>query len=135
MITSDGLKPGIVLWIDSEALESAGGVAYGRRTNPWKVRAWLVCSKITPEADTSEDQRWVLVPLFSRPSPTRKPLSTEGRSGHARWTTGEYWFDPENPWSASGSAISFASSAGGDSSKPGDRNTLDAEHLPSVVQM
>lgn len=124
MINAEELHVGIVLWLDSEALEAFGGqVCKPGVTNPSKVRPWVIVREVGP------GEYWLL-PLFGQGSWSRIPFPMKGRTGHSKWLNNPNYYDPEMTWRAPAEAITVAASCAGDTSKTWLRNEIDPRFLP-----
>ena len=78
------------------------------------------------------DKRCRMLPLYSHDGPGRDSLSTDGRTGHPKWTEGTFFFHPVQTWVASRVSIARAAAVAGDLTRSGTRNMLAEELLPQI---
>ncbi|MCA9504496.1 MAG: hypothetical protein R3F16_20920 [Myxococcota bacterium] len=111
------IRDGLVLHLDPDELEAAGGTCTG--AGPARVQGshFFVCI-----AANDESGNWV--PLFSGSGPYRDLLPDKEKVGHPRWRESTTYFHVKQVWQAPHSAVIAAAIAGGDLSKPGERNGL-----------
>lgn len=125
MITEAELVPGIVLHLDPETLMAERG-SY---TCSDEVRVqgghFFVC--LSMDGDVGS---WL--PLYSKPGVGRVKLTSDGRTGHPKWTDAPNYWHRDQVWTAPSSAVIAAAAAGGDMSRAGSRNLLDPHLLPAV---
>lgn len=117
MIAMHEIKDGLVLHLDPDELEAEGGVCTG--AGPARVQGshFFVCI-----AANEESGNWV--PLFSGAGPFRDLVPYEEKVGHPRWCESTTYFHTRQVWQAPHSAVVAAAIAGGDLSRPGERNAL-----------
>ena len=111
------IRDGLVLHLDPDELEAAGGTCTG--AGPARVQGshFFVCI-----ASDERSGNWV--PLFSAPGPGRELVPNEAKSGHPRWCESATWYPSDQVWQAPHAAAIAAAIAGGDLSGAGVRNAL-----------
>jgi hypothetical protein len=117
MIAKHEIKEGLVLNLDPDELEAEGGVCAG--AGPGRVQGshFFVCI-----AANEESGNWV--PIFSVAGAFRDLVPYEEKVGHPKWCESTTYFHVKQVWQAQHSALIAAAIAGGDLSRPGERNAL-----------
>jgi hypothetical protein len=117
MIATHDIKEGLVLYLDPDEFEAEGGVCTG--AGPGRVQGshFFVCIAANEEAGN-----WV--PLFSVAGPYRDLMPYEEKVGHPNWCKSTTYFHMKQVWQAPHFAVVAAAIAGGDLSRPGERNAL-----------
>lgn len=123
MITPEEITPGLVLHLDPDALEEKGGT-YTCSSN-FRVRDghFFICLLV-------KDGMGLWIPVYTNDGIGRTKLSTNGRTGHAKWTVGTFYWHKNQVWSATHEAIIEAAAAGQDQSQTDSRNLLAKSELP-----
>lgn len=124
-VREDEIEVGLVLRLDPDVLEQAGGTYTGNAFV--RVQGWHLFLCIEAFAERA---RWI--PLFSRSSTHRSALPKRGRSGHEPWLSGTFNYHYGQIWSAPHSAVVDAAEAGRDPSTPGGRNWLRSDLVPRI---
>ncbi|MBO9687083.1 MAG: hypothetical protein J7598_10745 [Mitsuaria chitosanitabida] len=124
MLASE-LSVGMVVHLCPKTLRGKGAKPNGPSEQWVQGNHFFICVAAGPK-------KCSLLPLFSNSSAERKALSTEGRTGHEKWTHGTFHFYPWQTWTASRDTISQAARAGGDLSRTGSRNLLDPTVVPTL---
>lgn len=127
MKTTSEIASGIVLHMDPDVLVRAGA-SYTCEPD----RRVLGPHSFLCLAANEVKGAWV--PLFSRPAHERVAISRAGRTGDQSWRLGTYYFHPGQVWVAPHSAVIDAAVAGGDRTRPGNRNRLAAGRLPVLPE-
>ncbi len=128
MIETHEIKDGLVLFLDPDELEASGG----RCTDTGAVRVqrphFFVCI-----ASNEQSGNWV--PLFSVAGPLRDLLPNEEKAGHPKWCESTTYFHCKQVWQAPHSAVVAAAIAGGDLSRPDNRNTLTEAGVDIIYEV
>ena len=74
------------------------------------------------------------MPLFSAAGPYRDLLPDGEKVGHPRWCDSTTYFHVKQVWQAPHSAVVAAAIAGGDLSRPGERNALTDAGVDRVYE-
>lgn len=117
MIATHEIREGIVLYLDPDEFEAEGGVCTGAVPARAQGAHFFVCI-----AANEEVGNWV--PLFSVAGPHRDLVPYHEKVGHPKWCESTTYFHRKQVWQAPHSAAVAAAIAGGDLSRPGERNTL-----------
>ena len=117
MIATHEIHEGLVLHLDPDELEAEGGVCTGAERGRVQGTHFFVCI-----AANEEVGNWV--PLFSVAGPYRDLVPYAEKVGHPEWRKSTTYFHVRQVWQAPHSAVVAAAIAGGDLSRPGERNTL-----------
>lgn len=125
MIEAREITDGLVLYLDPDELEAEGG----RRTDTESPRVlgphFFLCI-----AANERSGNWV--PLFSGAGPHRDLLPDAEKAGQPGWCESTTYFHRRQVWQAPHSAVVAAAIAGGDLSRPGERNTVTEAGLDMV---
>jgi len=127
MIEAHEIKDGLVLHLDPDELEAEGGACAGTDSARVQGPHFFVCI-----ASNEHSGNWV--PLFSAAGPRRAFLPHEEKEGHAIWCESTTYFHLQQVWQAPHSAVVAAAIAGGDLSRPGERNKLTEAGVDSVYK-
>jgi hypothetical protein len=117
MIAMDEIREGLVLYLDPDEFEAEGGVCTGAGSARVQGSHFFVCIAANEAAGN-----WV--PLFSVAGPQRDLVPYEQKVGHPKWCESTTYFHMKQVWQAPHSAVVAAAIAGGDLSRPGERNAL-----------
>ena len=121
------IVPGLVLHFDPDVVEAEGGTFTGPPAKRVRGPHFFMCIAID---DTMRSGTWV--PLFSGDGAGRVALDKSTAYGHPKWNKGGSYFHPDQVWTVPHAAVAVAAKAGGDLSRPGSRNGVAAEALPST---
>ena len=128
MIQVHEIKDGLVLHLDPDELEAEGGACTGTESIRVQGPHFFLCI-----ASNEQSGNWV--PLFSVAGPLRTLVPNEEKAGHPKWCESTTYFHRKQVWQAPHSAVVAASIAGGDLSRPGERNTLTEAGLDIVYSV
>lgn len=117
LIGAHEIKDGLVLHLDPDELEAEGGACTDIESFRVQGTHFFLCI-----AANERSGNWV--PLFSVAGPMRNLVPNEEKAGHPRWCESTTYFHRKQVWQAPHSAVVAAAIAGGDLSRPGERNTL-----------
>lgn len=128
MIEAREITDGLVLRLDPDELEAAGG----RRTDTDSVRVegphFFLCI-----ASNEQSGNWV--PLFSSAGPQRTLVANGDKAGPAAWRESTTFIHRKQVWHAPHSAVVDAAIAGGDLSQPGLRNTFTEAGVDAAYEV
>lgn len=127
MITEDEVGMELVLLLDPDTLEAAGGTYSCAAEHRVQGDHFFLCVY-------ADDDGGKWLPMYSAGSYGRIAISEDGRSGHAKWVNGTFHYHPMQVWDASHSAIVKASNAAGDLSTAALRNTLHEDYFPEAFR-
>jgi len=127
MIASHEIADGIVLYLDPDELEAEGAACMGTDSARVVGPHFFVCI-----ASNERSGNWV--PLFSLDGPRRALLPHQEKEGHAKWCESTTYFHLQQVWQAPHSAVVAAAIAGGDLSRPGQRNRLTESGVDLVYR-
>jgi hypothetical protein len=125
MLTATEVEAGLVLHLDPDVLEQRGGTYTCGSDLRVQEGHFFVCLSVSGGAG-------VWLPLYSKSGVGRQPLAATGRSGHAKWTKGTFFWHTDQVWTAPHDAVVAAAKAGGDMSRSGSRNLLAPQALPRL---
>lgn len=117
MIAAHEITDGIVLHLDPDELEAEGGVCTAGGAARVEGTHFFLCI-----AADEASGNWV--PLSSVAGPLRTLVPNEEKTGHPGWRESTTYFHVRQVWQAPHSAVVAAAIAGGDLSRPGERNAL-----------
>jgi hypothetical protein len=120
------IQEGLALHLDPEVLEQHGGTYSCPRALRVENHHVFLCI----EAFATRG-RWL--PLYSEMATRRRVLPTAGRTGHPFWVSGTFHYHEQQVWSAPHEAVIEAARAGHDMSRPGSRNMLARERVPTLA--
>jgi hypothetical protein len=123
LISEAEIDFGLVLHLDPEELEAQGGTYTCPKEFRVQGRHFFICIG-------ADEESALWLPLYSSPGIGRDMLTSEGRSGHSKWTKATCHYHRGQVWTASHAAVVSAARAGGDMSEPGRRNLLSDEFVP-----
>ncbi len=129
MIRPHEIQDGIVLHLDPDELEAEGAVCTNDESARVQGSHFFVCI-----ASDQESGNWV--PLFTSAGPSRTPVPPDEKRGHPKWIESPTYFHRQQVWQAPHAAVVAAAIAGGDLSRPGERNTLTeagVDHVYGVL--
>jgi hypothetical protein len=124
-IEANEIVPGLVLHLDPDVMESAGGTYSCSASLRVQGRHTFLCLDAT-----GTKARWL--PLYSEMATRRRVLPKAGRTGHAFWVNGIFHYHEEQVWTVPHSACIAAASAAPDLSTKESRNMLAAAQLPRI---
>ena len=123
MISEDEIGMELVLLLDPDALEAAGGKYSCSAKSRVQGDHFFLCVY-------ADDDGGKWLPMFSAGSSGRVAISMDGRSGHPKWVKGTFHYHPMQVWDAPHSAVVEAADAAGDLSSASLRNTLHEDYFP-----
>ena len=128
MIKPHEISDGLVLRLDPDELEAEGGACVGAEAGRVQGPHFFVCI-----ASNEESGNWV--PLFSVAGPLRMLLPDEQKRGQPGWCESTTYFHRQQIWQAPHAAVVAAAVAGGDLSRPGERNTVTEAGVDSIYRV
>jgi len=117
MIAAHEITDGLVLRLDPDEFEAEGGVCTGAESARVQGPHFFLCI-------ASDEKAGNWVPLSSVAGSLRALVPNEEKAGHPGWCESTTYFHIKQVWQAPHPAVVAAAIAGGDLSRPGQRNTL-----------
>jgi len=125
-VSAEEIQPGLVLHLDPDKLVEHGATFTCAEDRRVRGGHFFICISVN-----SDGVEWL--PVYSKAGVDREALGKAGRTGHSKWTEAECHYHGEQLWIAGHAAIVAAAESGRDMSRPGARNMLATEFLPSIT--
>ncbi len=119
--------PGLVLHMYPETLLAFGASHTVEPEDAAAAQRYFVCLS----ADAAEG---LWTPLHATRGEDRLMIPEEAKRGHARWSRGPSYYDPDELWRIPHKAAQRGAAEARDQSSPKDPNTVALSSLPSLSQ-